>query len=36
MKEYATNLRMKIEKYFSQAYLHHCLKEKYLELLKKN
>lgn len=36
MKLYAGNLRMKIEKYFSQQYLHSCLKEKYLELLSKN
>ena len=36
MKEYAANLRSKIEKYFSQEYLHSCLKEKYLELLNKN
>jgi glycosyltransferase involved in cell wall biosynthesis len=36
MKGYAANLRKKIEKYFSQQYLHACLKEKYLELLKKN
>jgi len=33
MKKYAINLRSKIEKYFSQQYLHSCLKEKYLELL---
>jgi glycosyltransferase involved in cell wall biosynthesis len=36
MNHYATNLRSKIEKYFSQPYLHSCLKEKYLELLHKN
>ena len=36
MNRYATNLRSKIEKYFSQPYLHSCLKEKYLELLSKN
>jgi glycosyltransferase involved in cell wall biosynthesis len=36
MKEYANNLRIKIEKYFSQAYLHRRLKEKYFELLNKN
>jgi len=35
MKTYAINLRNKIEKYFSQQYLHACLKEKYLELLHK-
>jgi glycosyltransferase involved in cell wall biosynthesis len=34
--QYATNLRNKIERYFSQSYLHSCLKEKYLELLNKN
>src|SRR5260221_9574046 len=36
MSMYAINLRKKIEKYFSQQYLHACLKEKYLELLNKN
>lgn len=36
MKKYATNLRTKIEQYFSQQYLHRCMKEKYLELLHKN
>ncbi len=36
MKNYATNLREKIEKKFSQSYLHNCLKEKYFELLNKN
>jgi glycosyltransferase involved in cell wall biosynthesis len=36
MKLYAINLRTKIEKYFSQSYLHACMKEKYLELLNKN
>jgi hypothetical protein len=36
MNEYAANLRNKIEKYFSQEYLHFCIKEKYLELLNKN
>jgi glycosyltransferase involved in cell wall biosynthesis len=36
MSKYATSLRMKIEKYFSQQYLHACMKEKYLELLNKN
>ena len=36
MKQYATNLRSKIEKYFNQSYLHFCLKEKYLELLNDN
>ncbi len=36
MKQYATNLRSKIEKYFNQSYLHFCLKEKYLELLNNN
>ncbi len=36
MKMYADNLRFKIEKYFSQAYLHKKLKEKYFELLNKN
>lgn len=36
MNGYAINLRTKIEKYFSQQYLHNCLKEKYLELLSKN
>jgi glycosyltransferase involved in cell wall biosynthesis len=36
MSKYAGNLRKKIEKYFSQQYLHACLKEKYLELLNKN
>jgi glycosyltransferase involved in cell wall biosynthesis len=36
MNTYARNLRMKIEKYFSQHYLHACMKEKYLELLNKN
>lgn len=36
MKNYAGNLRNKIEKYFSQEYLHQCLKEKYLELLGQN
>lgn len=36
MKQFAGNLRQKIEKYFSQAYLHACLKEKYLQLLKQN
>lgn len=35
IKNYAANLRSKIEKYFSQQYLHSCLKEKYLELLNK-
>lgn len=33
MKEYAGNLRKKVEDKFSQQYLHKCLKEKYLELL---
>lgn len=33
MKEYAGNLRKKVEEKFSQQYLHQCLKEKYLELL---
>ena len=36
MKKYATNLRTKIEQYFSQQYLHSCMKEKYMELLHKN
>ena len=36
MNTYARNLRLKIEKYFSQQYLHASLKEKYLELLTKN
>jgi glycosyltransferase involved in cell wall biosynthesis len=36
MSKYAGNLRKKIEKYFSQQYLHACLKEKYFELLNKN
>ena len=36
MRTYAINLRNKIEKYFSQQYLHACLKEKYLELLNNN
>lgn len=36
MKQYATNLHNKIEKYFSQSYLHQCMKEKYLEILNKN
>ncbi|MBK5271347.1 MAG: glycosyltransferase [Bacteroidia bacterium] len=36
MRGYAVNLRKKIEKYFSQQYLHACLKEKYIELLNKN
>ncbi len=36
MKKYATNLRAKIEQYFSQQYLHACMKEKYVELLHKN
>jgi glycosyltransferase involved in cell wall biosynthesis len=36
VSKYAASLRMKIEKYFSQQYLHACLKEKYLELLNKN
>lgn len=36
MKGYAVNLRTKIENYFSQQYLHECLKEKYMELLSKN
>ncbi len=35
MKKYATNLRTKIEQYFSQQYLHSCMKEKYVELLSK-
>lgn len=35
MKEYAVNLRKKVEDNFSQQYLHKCLKEKYLELLSK-
>ena len=36
MQMYADNLRTKIEKYFSQPYLHKKLKEKYFELLNKN
>lgn len=36
MKKYAANLRAKIEQYFSQQYLHSCMKEKYMELLNKN
>ena len=36
MKQYATNLHSKIEKYFSQPYLHNCMKEKYIEILNKN
>ncbi len=36
MKQYAANLRRKIENYFSQEYLHACLKEKYLQLLQQN
>lgn len=36
MKNYAISLRKKIEKNFSQSYLHNCLKEKYIELLSKN
>lgn len=36
MKRYATNLHNKIEKYFSQSYLHQCMKEKYLEILNKS
>lgn len=36
MKLYAVKLRSKIEKYFSQSYLHKRLKEKYLEILNKN
>jgi glycosyltransferase involved in cell wall biosynthesis len=36
MQQYAVNLRKKIENYFSQEYLHGCIKEKYLELLSKN
>ena len=35
MKQYAINLRNKIEKYFSQPYLHNCMKEKYIEILNK-
>src|SRR5436190_12899375 len=35
MKNYADELRSKVEKYFSQSYLHGRLKEKYLELLSK-
>lgn len=33
MKQYAVNLRIKVEDHFSQAYVHRCLKEKYLQLL---
>jgi glycosyltransferase involved in cell wall biosynthesis len=33
MKAMAIRLREKVEKNFSQKYLHRCLKEKYLELL---
>jgi glycosyltransferase involved in cell wall biosynthesis len=36
MERYAASLRSKIEKYFSQSYLHARMKEKYLELLNKN
>lgn len=35
MEKYATNLRTKVENYFSQEYVHKCLREKYLELLAK-
>ncbi len=35
LKEYAKNLRLKIEKHFDQRILHARLKEKYLELLAK-
>ncbi|MEO7923982.1 MAG: glycosyltransferase family 4 protein [Chitinophagaceae bacterium] len=35
MKKCAGNLHYKIEQYFSQQYLHGCMKEKYLELLNK-
>ncbi len=35
MKQYATNLRKKIEQYFTQQYLYGCLEEKYLDLLNK-
>ena len=33
MKSYATTLRKKVEDQFDQAYVHACLKQKYLELL---
>lgn len=36
MKEYAVNLRKKVEDKFSQQYLHKCLKEKYLALLSRD
>jgi glycosyltransferase involved in cell wall biosynthesis len=36
MKQFAVNLRDKIEKHFSQSYLHTRMKEKYVELLNKN
>ena len=35
MRQYATNLRTKIENNFSQEYLHGCIRDKYLELLAK-
>lgn len=34
MKGYAINLRKKVEDKFSQRYLHECIRQKYLELLK--
>jgi len=36
MKQYAVNLRTKIENNFSQAYVHACMKAKYMEILSKN
>ncbi|HSU27290.1 MAG TPA: glycosyltransferase family 4 protein [Chitinophagaceae bacterium] len=36
MEEYAGKLRDKVEKYFSQSYLHNCIKEKYNQLLHTN
>lgn len=36
MKMYADNLRSKIEKYFTQAYLHKKMRDKYFEILNKN
>ncbi|MEO8405495.1 MAG: glycosyltransferase family 4 protein [Chitinophagaceae bacterium] len=35
MKEYANNLRQKIEQYFDQKMVHRKMKERYLELLNK-